>query len=453
MQEMLSIQNEVTDGKVGKVVAEAASSERRFKVLVSAYACSPVRGSEYGVGWGWVNAIAKYHDLWVITGAECKDEIEAYLSQHPELSGKLHFSYVRRKRYLWAESIWPPAYLYTYKNQWQKDAYKVGEQLHRDVGFDIVHQLTYVGFRVPGWLWKLDAPFVWGPIGGLEQTRWALVPTIGLRGMLHFGGRNLLNDLDRRLSRTPKEAFAKADGGIIAATKGMQREIKRFYGRDSIVVSEIGLPPITRREPVPRASSQPLSLLWCGYLLPGKALPYLLEALGKLPDNLNWNLKIVGKGPCLAKWQRIAREQGVANRCQWLGQVPREVVLRSMHEAHALVITSVHDLTSTVLVEALANGLPVVCPDHCGFSDAITSECGIKVSPNSKKEIVTGIRKAILLLTDEAYRLRLVDGAILRSAEFGWDRKAQIVSGIYSEKSTRQKTVVNSNIQRVEATL
>lgn len=42
----------------------------RLKVLVSAYACSPERGSEPAVGWGFVSALRKFHDLWVIVEEE-----------------------------------------------------------------------------------------------------------------------------------------------------------------------------------------------------------------------------------------------------------------------------------------------------------------------------------------------------------------------------------------------
>lgn len=411
------------------------SSPPRLKVLVCAYACSPSKGSEYGVGWGWVEAISKYHDLWVLTGADCQTEIEAELSRRPEMRSKIRFHYIPRTRYLRTEKFWPPAYLYTYKNQWQREAFELGKRLHGDIGFDVVHQLTYVGFRVPGLLWQLDVPFVWGPIGGLEQTAWALIPKLGVRGGLHFLARNLLNDWDRRFKTIPKRAFAKADGGIIAATSGIQKEIKRFYGRESNVISEIGLPPTTREAPVRRLASEPLTLLWCGLHIPRKALPFLLSALQLLPPSLNWKLTILGDGPCSAAWKKIARARGVADRCEWLGQISRQAVLQHMQAAHVFVITSVYDLTSTVLVEALANGLPVICPDLCGFSDAITSECGIKVQAHTRRQIVLGLRDAIVRLNDEDFRLRLADGALTRSLDFEWDLKARIVSDIYYRKA------------------
>lgn len=407
---------------------------RRLKVLVSAYACSPDEGSEAGVGWGWVKAISEHHDLWVLTGSQFRESIETQLCRQPDLRQRIHFHYIPRTRYHLAEQIWPPAYLHTYRRQWQEDAYKVGQRLHGEIGFDIVHQLTYVGFRVPGHLWKLGIPFVWGPIGGLEQTTWSLVPSLGLRGAVHFTARNLINEWDRRFSRLPRRAFRAAEGGIIAATSGIQREIARFYGRQSTVISEIGLPPQTQTAPCRRDPSEPLQLLWCGNLVPGKALPFLFAALRRLPQDPQWRLTIIGSGPCAAQWRGVARKLGVAGRCNWLGSIPRAAVLQHMQRAHVLVVTSVYDLTSTVVVEALANGLPVICPDHCGFRDAVTPECGIRVPAQSSRELVGGLRDAILRLQDEPRRLRLSEGALERARQYAWALKAKIVDQIYRTK-------------------
>jgi glycosyltransferase involved in cell wall biosynthesis len=432
----LSISSSTAAAGAGHPMESAhAPDPPRLKVLVCAYACSPALGSEYGVGWGWVEAISKYHDLSVITAEHNRIEIEAELEHRPELNARLRFHYVPRTRFLWAEKIWPPMYLFTYTHQWQKAAHKIAKQLQLQIGFDIVHQLTYVGFRIPGLLPQLDAPFVWGPIGGLEQTTWALLPALGWRGGLYYLARNLFNDWDRRFSRAPKLAFQGAEGGIIAATTGIQREIRRFYGRESTVISEIGLPPLTRRAPLQRRISEPLGLLWCGNFLAGKALPFLLSALALLPSDLSWKLTIIGAGPLSAKWKKLARANGVADRCLWLGQVPRRAVLEQMQQSHALAVTSVYDLTSTVVVEALANGLPVLCPDHCGFADAITAESGIKVPAHSRQELILGLRDAIVRIYDESLRLRLAEGALARSREYDWDRKARQLSDIYLAKN------------------
>jgi glycosyltransferase involved in cell wall biosynthesis len=104
-----------------------------------------------------------------------------------------------------------------------------------------------------------------------------------------------------------------------------------------------------------------------------------------------------------------------------------------MQQAHVLVITSVYDLTSSVLVEALANGLPVICPDHCGFRDAIDETCGIKVSANTPTQFVGGLAAALVGSFNEDVRYSLATGAIGRSGKYAWCSKAMAVDEIYRQ--------------------
>ena len=161
-----------------------------MKVLACAYACNPSRGSEDGVGWGWVNAIAQHHHVWVLTAGYHRRDLEEALRSEPEKSRNLHFVYVKEKSWHYRptppwigieNSIIKPIMNWSYQ-LWLGDAFRLGARLHREIEFDLVHQLTYVGFRFPGHLWKLDIPFVWGPIGGLENTPWHLLPSMDVRG-------------------------------------------------------------------------------------------------------------------------------------------------------------------------------------------------------------------------------------------------------------------------------
>ena len=51
-----------------------------LRVLVSAYACEPGRGSEPGVGWHWVREIARFNEVWVITRMNNRKAIETALA-------------------------------------------------------------------------------------------------------------------------------------------------------------------------------------------------------------------------------------------------------------------------------------------------------------------------------------------------------------------------------------
>ena len=61
-----------------------------MKLLLSAYACEPDRGSEPGVGWHWVLELAGLgHDVWVLTRTNNQQAIQR---ASPHLRN-IHFIY------------------------------------------------------------------------------------------------------------------------------------------------------------------------------------------------------------------------------------------------------------------------------------------------------------------------------------------------------------------------
>ncbi len=410
-----------------------------MKVLVSAYACNPRKGSEEGVGWNWVKCIAGFCDPWVLVASFHREDIESYRQQHPDELQNVHFVYVSHKSWHyrptsgWKKiegSMLKPVMNLAYM-LWLKDAFRLAEKLHQEEHFSLTHQLTYVGFRFPGRLWKLAIPFVWGPVGGLENTPWRFLPVLGIRGAIYYAGRNLINSAQRLFLRSARKAFREADA-VIAATSGIQREIQRWYGVDSRVICEVGPPEEVGRASNPRKAGEPLRLVWSGEHLPGKALPLLLRALARMETSCAWHLDVLGHGPLTDTWKRQAMELGLDDCCAWHGLLPRVEALEMMSQGHVFVITSLKDLTSTVLLEALALGLPVICPDHCGFSDVVNEACGIKLPVRDPAQLVTDMAQAIeALCRDEARRQALAEGAVRRAGEYSWSRKAVEIEEVY----------------------
>jgi glycosyltransferase involved in cell wall biosynthesis len=412
---------------------------RRLKVLVSAYACSPYEGSEPGVGWGFVSALSEHHDLWVIVEEEkFRAGIERYLREHPYFARRVHFYFLRKQRNRWLRKLWPPSY-YWYYRRWHEDAYLLGQRLHREVSFDLAHQLTMVGFREPGYLWKLGIPFVWGPVGGMGLFPLRFLPAVGMYGALYYLGYNLLNWSHMNLLARPRQAAGVAASGLanglIAATSENRAGAAKYWGRASALLNEVGLPCEPVRQIRERGANEPLRLIWTGLHIPRKALNLAFLALSRLPAELDWELHILGKGPLTVAWQQLANELGITAHCRFHGWMSREQALEIMQAAHLMLITSLRDLTSTVTVEALALGLPIVCLDHCGFADVVNEQCGIKIPVTTPVAVVESMARAIEeLARDENKRRTLARGALHRARDFAWDEKACLVDGIYQAK-------------------
>ena len=389
-------------------------------------------GSEPGVGWGFVKALAKYHDLWVLTEREkFKSEIEAVIQEDPLLRSRVSFHFIQKKRNRRLRKIWPPSY-YWYYRKWQWDAFVLARQMHRDISFDLVHQLTMVGFREPGYLWQLDLPFVWGPVGGMGYFPSRFLPTVGIRGALYYLGYNCMNFLHSHYLRRPKKAAIRAGPALITATPENQSEFYRRFGCKSTVISEVGIPSAISGDIVERVENMPLKIVWTGAHVPGKALGLALTGVSMIDKKINWELHILGKGPETEVWKKDARQKEISTHCFFHGWLPRKDALETMKSCHVMLITSLRDLTSTVTIEGLSLGLPVICLDHCGFSHAITPECGIKIPVTSPDSVTRAIAENIKKLwLDERLRQKLARGAIKRSQAFSWEKKGAQVDEIY----------------------
>jgi hypothetical protein len=116
-----------------------------------------------------VREIAKYHEVWVLTRPdESKEIIEAELDRNP--IPNLHFVYFTlpfwQDSRCWGESGGMQTHYYL----WQIQAYFVARRLHAQIGFDVIHHVTFVKYSSPSFLSLLPVPFVWGPVGGGESA-------------------------------------------------------------------------------------------------------------------------------------------------------------------------------------------------------------------------------------------------------------------------------------------
>ena len=166
----------------------ATSDPRRLKVLISAYACEPGKGSEPGVGWNVTVEAARRHDVWVITRANNRPMIEPELARNPMPS--LHMVYYDLPRWTrWWKRGARGTRLYYYL--WQLALYSVARRLHQEIRFDVTHHVTFVTYWMPSLIPFLPAPCLWGPVGGGESAPKALQVDGGWRGRLFEGLRSI----------------------------------------------------------------------------------------------------------------------------------------------------------------------------------------------------------------------------------------------------------------------
>jgi glycosyltransferase involved in cell wall biosynthesis len=316
---------------------------------------------------------------------------------------------------------------------WQRGALRLGRALDAEIDFDLIHHVTATGFREPGHLWKLGKPFVWGPIGGLQFFPVRLLNAVPFRSRLFFVLKNLSTLWAMHISGRPRRAAAAAQA-ILAASSNVADKVRTLWGRDATVLCQVSAPDLELRLPVRRGVEEPLHIIWCGSCEARKALNIVLLALGQLKQSpVDWRLTVVGDGPLLGSWKALAGRLGVGERCTFLERLSRAEWLRIMASGHCFVQPSLYDATTSVVVEALAYGLPIVCLDHFGMKDAVDAEYGVKISPDTLDQVVRDFAKAIeALWLDEGCRYEMAIAAQQSSRHLTWKHKEGVINEVYS---------------------
>lgn len=411
-------------------------------VLVLAYSISPVRGSEYAVGWNYVKHMSERHKLIVLYGLAGDHmgdahEIEAYCGP---VSDRAQFVFVkpswlaRTINSLNTRGLLPFSFYPAYR-LWHKSAARQAKAIAQTNTIDVVHYLCPIGFREPGYLRELDKPYIWGPIGGIAPRPARLFFGLGFAAGVKTVARNLVNAVQFRFVPRVARAIRETDL-LLAATSENAEQIAHVYGRTTIVLPENALDDHVESAPskveiAQCDSHEPLRLVWVGTLEARKAITLLLRALALLPPGL-WRLDVVGAGPLLDQAKAEAALRGIGGQITWHGKVARSEAVRCFRNADLHILTSLAEAHSTVLWEAMGLGVPTVAFDHCGMRDSLADGGGVKVPMGSLDEMVASLADTLATLSaDRAALYRLKDGVQGVVERYSWSRRVRFWEDMY----------------------
>lgn len=400
-----------------------------LKVLINAYACSPGMGSEPGMAWNWVKNLAKFCELYIITEGEFREKIEAVVPTL-EQGGNMHFYYNpvsdEIRKMCWNQGDWR---FYKYYRQWQWKTYLMAKDICEKEKIDVLHQLNMIGFREPGYLWKLSkengVPFVWGPIGGLKQFPTAYLKGSGLKMQLFMRLKNFLNIWQLKHEKRVDEALKTAKL-LISSIPDSYRALKKYKGLESIVIPETGC-FLSEDISTSRFDTEEFHIMWVGKFDFRKQLPLALQAVA-LAKNPKLKLDVYGSGSVdqVEMAKNIAEELGISDLVIWHGNQQNDVVMEAMRKAQLFFFTSVNEDTSTVVLEAVSNRLPVVCFDACGMSAVIDDSVGRKIALSHPSQSAHDFAQILNELEGNRALLKhLSENCKQRQMELSWEVKAR----------------------------
>lgn len=420
-----------------------AEDSRRFskKVLILAYTISPYRGSEYSVAWNFVIEMSKFCELTVLFGASGSNmgdtiELEDYLTKH-QLP---NVNFVAVKPNYLANCFnalnrrgWLTYTFYFSFHLWHRQVYKVAKKLLLKQSFDVIHYLGPIGYREPGYLWRLGLPYVWGPIGGANNIPRQLIAALPMVGKIKLIGRSAVNWLQLRFSRRLHNSLSHTHV-LLTATTENQNIFRSVLGRESMYFPENGIVGELRLNREKFINLDKIHLVWVGSIEPRKGLKILVDALSKCVNSKNFLVHVVGEGPLRHDLEFKVRKAGLSQNFVWHDQVSRDKVQEIFSTCHLHVITSVSEGNPTVIWEAMACGVPTLSLDHCGMHDTITSTTGIKIPIVDYSQVIELFARRLDEIVQQPIKLlEMAEGVIKHAPKYHWDHRPKFFLERYDE--------------------
>jgi glycosyltransferase involved in cell wall biosynthesis len=168
-------------------------------------------------------------------------------------------------------------------------------------------------------------------------------------------------------------------------------------------------------------------ILYVGRLEKEKRVDFIIEIFKNLKNtHSDLKLMIVGNGREKESLQTLVKQMSLTDII-FIESLSYEEVPRIMNCADLLIMCSLHEGMPTVVLEALACGLPVVSTDVGDLNHIISSETGCIFKTEEIKDIKDSISDILL-------NNRISKNSCIETAKnYSWDRVCKSIIGVYYE--------------------
>jgi 1,2-diacylglycerol 3-alpha-glucosyltransferase len=233
---------------------------------------------------------------------------------------------------------------------------------------------------------------------------------------------------------------------IVAPSEPMRALLLEYGVKTRIEVIPTGLPAdrylpgngqlFRARYSIPQ--DRPL-LLYVGRVAHEKNIDFLLRAFVELrrtrPEAM---FAIAGEGPAREHLQSQVARLGLSSQVYFIGYLEREGELANCYAAaDVFVFASRTETQGLVLLEALAQGRPVVSTAHLGTTSILQAGCGARVAPEKPDVFATAIAD---ILEDPVRAARLSEQASVYAQTWASSRMAARLAALYRDLLQQPQT-------------
>lgn len=403
-----------------------------MKILVVGYACNPYGGSEPGVGWTAVCRIARQHDVWVLTDIHNKagwdkGAAEGLVPSNIQVRFLRERSACSQNRFI--------AHLQSWSNyrSFNRQVLDAASAWHREVGFDLCHQVTIAAWRMPSPLWRLPIPFIWGPIGGAGFIPPAFRSMLSPSARLFERARDFQTMISRR-SQSFRECIRNTTV-VFAANEETEEFLKPFRPDQPLIRLPIASLPqekverFRRPEIQSQASRQsrtpdtlpaecdppckdsgsnpevvkslegcfPLRLFAGGNIEGRKGVRLALEALARVKAaGIDFHYTVAGGGPEIASLKKLSSQLDLDSMVEFHPGYLGNDYIKVLQTTDIYFLPSFRESTPVTLLEAYLAGCYPVVADTSAQGEIVKLAGGHAVPVEQMESLIQGLADAII---------------------------------------------------------
>lgn len=400
------------------------------KILVSAYGCEPLKGSEPGVGWNWVLQMAKSNMVYVVTRANNQSLIEEYLPKN--VANNIKFYYYDTPNFIKRFKKQAKG-LYFYYFFWQLGIIPLVKKIIKEEKVDYTMHLTFGSMWMPTFLPFFSTPFIWGPVGGGDCEPKSFLKLLKPKQRFIQSARYVMNYLSflNPAILIPSWRAVK----ILTRTPNSANVIPSLFKKKVDVILETAMEDSIFEHRRKDRNDSTIRLITTGRLLPNKNIMSAVKALNYLPQDADIELTIVGSGYQKKEIQKEIQNSGWENRATIIEQIPRAEVLNMLEQSDIFLFPSLREGGSWSLMEAMAIGLPVICLNWSGMAISTDDSCAIRLPVTNPEQMPKDIADAIMRLVENPdLRRKMGDAGRERIRQvFNWDAKGEFMENLFEE--------------------
>lgn len=356
-----------------------------MNILYIAYSCDPYNGSEDKIGWNVPLAASKSHNVFVLTKEEHRENITKYCSENSIENISFFYADING---IYKKMFRPPFYSGRL-NIWHNKAFSVAKGICAENNIDIIHQIAPIEFRSIGKYYKIpDTKFVCGPLAGGQDIPDALMPYLGKEKPVEII-RRLLNRIIRVKIKL-SGILQKCDSVLYA-----NNETKAFLEpmSDGIVIPDTSLTNEELSEANDNESAKSeFVFLTASRFTATKGYSLLFDAVKQIPNTADYKIRLVGYGPLENEIKSMfSSDEKVMKHTRFIGKIPFNEMKTEYQRADAFVFPSFREASGSVILEAMANAVPVITERRCGGLVICSDENAYLYSASTKSEYINNL--------------------------------------------------------------